>query len=99
VVLDPGCPGASYQTRPPPYRGRVEEDAMMRVIHFERTSGTGHAVPWCGVWGSTDTDWTEDADGVTCVACRGAMIDRARGLPLEDASTRGSSIVQGDPTS
>jgi hypothetical protein len=61
----------------------------MRVIHFERTSGTGHAVPWCGVWGSTDTDWTEDAAGVTCVACRGAVLDGARGLHVEDASTRG----------
>ena len=72
---------------------------MMRVIHFERTSGTGHAVPWCGVWGSTDTDWTEDAAGVTRVARRGAMLDGARGLDVEDASPRGSAIVQGHPTS
>jgi hypothetical protein len=65
----------------------------MRVIHFERTSGTGHAVPRCGVWGSMDTDWTEDADGVTCVACRAAMLEDARGLKVEDASTRGSAIA------
>ncbi len=64
----------------------------MRVIHFQRTSDTAHAVPWCGVWGSTDTDWTEDAAGVTCVACRGAMLERARRPYVEDASTRGSVI-------
>jgi hypothetical protein len=67
----------------------------MRVIHFERTSGTGHAVPRCGVWGSMDTDWTRDADGVTCVACRSAMLADARGPKVEDASARGSAMPPG----
>lgn len=45
----------------------------MRVIHFARTAGTRHVEPRCGDWGSLDTDWTDVAAGVTCVACRGAL--------------------------
>jgi hypothetical protein len=67
----------------------------MRVIHFAGTAGTGHVEPRCGVWGSTDTDWTEVAAGVTCVACRGDMRDGARdGLRVEEASTRGSAMAR-----
>jgi hypothetical protein len=58
----------------------------MRVIHQQRMSSTGHVVPACGAWGSTDTDWT-DASGVTCVACRDAMpVGR-----VEHAETRRSA--------
>lgn len=57
--------------------GEVMRD-VVRVVHFGRTSGTGHAVPWCGVWGSMDTDWTAEGSGVTCAACREAMRDGAR---------------------
>ncbi|ACG71624.1 hypothetical protein AnaeK_0382 [Anaeromyxobacter sp. K] len=63
----------------------------MRVVHFQRTSDTGHVVPWCGVWGSTDTDWTTAWPGVTCVACRDAM--RA-GLRGGEPSTRGSGSAR-----
>lgn len=64
----------------------------MRVIHFERMSATGNVVPWCGLWGSTDTAWTDVADGVTCGPCRGAMRDDARpeGPRGEDAAARPS---------
>lgn len=60
----------------------------MRVIHQQRMSSTGHVVPACGAWGSTDTDWTADASGVTCVACRDA---RPVGPRVEDAETRRSA--------
>lgn len=53
----------------------------MRVIHLGRTTATGHVLPRCGVWGSMDTQWTDVAAGVTCVACREAMRAGARDGP------------------
>jgi hypothetical protein len=70
----------------------------MRVIHLERMSGTGRVVPRCGVWGSTDTDWTGVASGVTCVACRGAMGGAPDGPSGEEASTRASATARGGRT-
>jgi hypothetical protein len=67
----------------------------MRVIHFARTDGTGHVEPWCGVWGSTATDWTDVAAAVTCVGCRAAMRDGARdGLLVEEGSPSRSATAR-----
>jgi F0F1-type ATP synthase assembly protein I len=67
--------------RPPAAAGRGD---AMRVIHLQGTSGTGHAVPRCGVWGSTDTDWTAEGSGVTCVACGDALRASARASRARD---------------
>jgi hypothetical protein len=45
----------------------------MRVIHYAELDGRLHAEPLCGSWGSMDTDWTNDAGGVTCEPCRTAL--------------------------
>lgn len=45
----------------------------MRTIHYARPTAGPHLEPLCGEWGSTDTHWTEDMDGVTCVACLEAL--------------------------
>jgi hypothetical protein len=60
----------------------------MRVMHFARPAAAGYVEPWCGTWGSMDTDWTDVAAGVTCVACRTALRAGAPvGVRGEEAST------------
>ncbi|HET9595453.1 MAG TPA: hypothetical protein VFP65_07720 [Anaeromyxobacteraceae bacterium] len=62
----------------------------MRVNHLQGTSATDRVVPRCGAWGSMDSDWTDVAANVSCVACRDAMRDDARDdRRVEEASTRG----------
>lgn len=76
----------------------AEKGDAMRVIHFERASGTGHAVPRCGVWGPTDTDWTAEWAGVTCVPCREAMGAPARASPSRTlGGQRGHPAARGSP--
>lgn len=48
----------------------------MRLVHLAYLTETGHVEPRCGAWGSMDSDWTDVADGVTCVGC-GAPIPRS----------------------
>jgi hypothetical protein len=53
----------------------------MRVVHFERLGSKPWVEPLCGDWGAMDTDWTDVATGVTCVACESAL----RGARMPDA--------------
>lgn len=74
----------------------------MRVVHFAALADTGHVVPWCGVWGSMDSDWTDIANNVSCLGCATAMAHRdGKGVAQEASS--GASVAAtrspGSPTS
>jgi len=62
----------------------------MRAIHLVRPSpGSSQLEPLCGVWGPTDTHWTEDTAGVTCGACLEALRHAVAGGPRHLAAATG----------
>lgn len=58
----------------------------MRVVHYSPRTDTLHVQVRCGSWGPRDTDWTEDAAGVTCAGCRSAM---GQGVPERAVALEG----------
>ena len=61
----------------------------MRTVHFRRIDRGNVLLPLCGDWGSMETDWTEDPDGVTCRACRETFRQGAPGAVAAPALRRG----------